>query len=131
MKNSPPCVAVFCFCPTFAHHSTTTTKILFRDTLTPCPLTKIMHVAVEICRQLTETYNILWREGGESLDFWNRGANNVLIWLGDQNFLWYEISRSQRCHLQVLKFGVGEIFWGLTFLAYFSPIHFLSIKAFS
>ena len=43
-----------------------------------------MHVAVEICRQLIETYNnILGGEGGgESLDFWNRCANNVLIWGG-------------------------------------------------
>ena len=46
-----------------------------------CPLTKIVHVAVEICRQLIETYNILGGGGGgESIDFWNRGANNVLIW---------------------------------------------------
>ena len=82
-----------------------------------------MHVAVEICRQLIETYDILFfflffwgGGGGEYLDFWNRGANNVLTW-GGQNFLWSKISRSQRCHLQVLKFGVGEIFWDLAFLA--------------
>ena len=39
-------------------------------------------MAVEICRQLIETYNILGGGGGESIDFWNRGANNVLIWGG-------------------------------------------------
>ena len=89
------------FFPTFAHHSTAT-KILFIH-LTPCQ----------------------WQ--GESLDFWNRGANNV------QNFLWSEILRSQRCHLQVLKFRVGEIFLGsdLSSLQYLTPSHFLSIKVFS
>ena len=65
-------------------------------------------MAVEICKQLIKTYNILWGGGGEEyLDFWNRGA-----YLGWAKVLW-----SQRCHLQVLKFGVGEILWGLTFLA--------------
>ena len=63
MQNSLQCDVVVCFCPTFAHHSTAT-KILFIH-LTPCPLTKIMHVAVEICRQLIKTYNILGGGGGE------------------------------------------------------------------
>ena len=85
-----------------------------------------MHVAVEICRQLIKTYNILGGGGGgESLDFWNRGANNVLIW-GGKNFFWSEISRSQRCHLQVMKFRVGDI----SGLQYLTPSHFLSIKVF-
>ena len=102
----PPGVVVVCFCPTFAHHSIAT-KILFVH-LTPCPLTKIMHVAVEICRQLIETYNIL-RDGGNPLTFETEVLIICLFGVG-KIFLWSEISRSQRCHLQVLKFGAGEIF---------------------
>ena len=46
-----------------------------------------------------------------------------------KNYLAYEISRSE-CTIYGLKFGVGEIIWGLIFLVYHCPSHFLNISSF-